>query len=175
MQASGDGVVVDRADLTPTALRRVGGSCAIGAAALTVINGFVLAPGGPTDLGAPAAQIVKGVAGLQSLNELGAFIDALGAGLLLVFVVALGRLAAPRGSLFSNAAALMATVFFSIDVLWSAAEFAFNFGTQQNTDPNASKASLCCRSQFWSRSAYRLLSNTLPSAFWLSALACSPM
>jgi hypothetical protein len=118
----------------------VAGICAIAAAALTVLNGFVLAPGGPADLSVPGAQIVKDVAGQQSLHELGAFLDAVGAGLLLLFVVALGRLAAPRGSLFYSAAALMAAVFFAIDVVWSAAEFAFNYGTQQNTDPNVSKA-----------------------------------
>jgi hypothetical protein len=132
--------MVDRPDLNPTQLARAGGICAIAAAVLTILNGFVLAPGGPPDLGLPAAQIVKDVAGMQNLHELGSFLDAVGAGLLLLFVVTLGRLAAPRGSLFSSAAALMAAVFFAIDVLWSAVEFAFNFGTQQNTDPNASKA-----------------------------------
>jgi hypothetical protein len=133
--------MVDRPDLNPTQLARAGGICAIAAAALTVLNGFVLAPGGPADLGSPAAQIVKDIAGQQSLRELGAFLDAIGAGLLLLFVVTLGRLAAPRASLLASAAAaLAAAVFFAIDVLWSAAEFAFNYGTQQNTDPNASKA-----------------------------------
>jgi hypothetical protein len=118
----------------------MGGICAIAAAVLTVLNGFVLAPGGPPDLGLPAAQLVKDIAGQQSLHEIGAFLDAVGAGLLLQFVVTLGRLAAPRVGFFASAAALAAAVFFAIDVLWSAAEFAFNYGTQQNTDPNASKA-----------------------------------
>jgi hypothetical protein len=134
--------MVDRPDLNPTQLARVGGICAIAAAVLTILNGFVLAPGGPADLGLPAAQIVSTYSGHQSLNEVGAFLDAVGAGLPLLFVVTLGRLAAPRGSLFSSAAALMAAVFFASDVLWAAAEFAFNYGTQQNTDPNASKALL---------------------------------
>lgn len=107
---------------------------------LTILNGFVLAPGGPADLGLPAAQIVKDASGQQSLHELGAFLDAVGAGLLLLFVVTLGRLPGPHVSVFSSAAALMAAVFFAIDVLWSATEFAFNYGTQRNTDPNASKA-----------------------------------
>jgi hypothetical protein len=132
--------MVNRPDLNPNQLALVGGICAIAAAALTVLNGFVLAPGGPADLGLPAVQIVKDVSGQQSLRELGAFLDAVGVGLLLLFVITLGRLAAPRASLFASAAVLAAAVFFALDVVWSAAEFAFNYGTQQNTDPNASKA-----------------------------------
>jgi hypothetical protein len=72
--------------------------------------------------------------------QLGAFLDALGVGLLLVFVLILGRLAEPEGGWFSSAAAFMTTVFFATDVAWAATEFAFADATVRNTDPNAAKA-----------------------------------
>jgi len=118
----------------------VGGICAIADAVLTILNGFVISPGGPGDPSLSAAEIVKSAAGMHERIQLGAFIDALGVGLLLVFVVILGRLAEPEGGLFSRAAAFMTAVFFATDVAWSAVEFAFADATIRNTDPNAAKA-----------------------------------
>jgi hypothetical protein len=118
----------------------VGGICAIADAVLTILNGFVISPGGPGDPNLAAAEIVKSAAGLHDRIQLGAFLDALGVGLLLVFVLILGKLAEPEGGLFSSAAAFMAAVFFATDVAWAATEFAFADATVRNTDPNAAKA-----------------------------------
>lgn len=118
----------------------VGGICAIADAVLTILNGFVISPGGPGDPSLSAAEIVKSAAGLHERIQLGAFLDALGVGLLLVFVLILGKLAEPDGGLFSRAAAFMTAVFFATDVIWAAAEFAFADATVRNTDPNAAKA-----------------------------------
>jgi hypothetical protein len=135
-----DAYMTIRTNLQPRQLTRVGGVCAVGAAALTILNGFVLAPGGPGDPGQSAAQIVKGATGLHNGTELGAFVDAFGVGLFLVFVLILGRLAEPAGGLLSRAASFMTAVFFAIDVVWAGAVFAFAEATVRNTDPNAAKA-----------------------------------
>ncbi len=127
-------------DLNPRRMARAGGICAIAAALLTVLNGFVLSPGGPGDPSQSAAAIVKSAAGMHDGTELGAFVDATGVGLLLVFVLILGRLAQPEGGLLSSVAAFMTAVFFAIDVVWAGAEFAFAEATIRNTDPNAAKA-----------------------------------
>jgi len=118
----------------------VGGICAIADAVLTILNGFVISPGGPGDPSLSAVEIVKGAAGLHERIQLGAFLDALGVGLLLVFVLVLGKLAEPEGGFLSSAAAFMTAVFFATDVAWAAAEFAFADATVRNTDPNAAKA-----------------------------------
>jgi len=118
----------------------VGGICAIADAVLTILNGFVISPGGPGDPNLAAAEIVKSAGGLHERIQLGAFIDAFGVGLLLVFVLILGKLAEPEGGLFSSVAAFMAAVFFATDVAWAATEFAFADATVRNTDPNAAKA-----------------------------------
>jgi hypothetical protein len=129
-----------RINLDIRRLARVGGICAVAAALLTILNGFVLGPGAPIDLGLPAAGIVKTVSPLHNGIELGAFLDAFGVGLFLVFVLILGRLAEPEGGVLSRAAALMTAVCFAIDVAWAAAEFASADATIGNTDPNAAKA-----------------------------------
>jgi hypothetical protein len=118
----------------------VGGICAIADAVLTILNGFVISPGGPGDPSLAAAEIVKSAAGMHERIQLGAFLDALGVGLLLVFVLILGRLAEPEGGFLSSAATFMTAVFFATDVAWAASEFAFADATVRNTDPNAAKA-----------------------------------
>ena len=118
----------------------VGGICAIADAVLTILNGFVISPGGPGDPSLAAVEIVKSAAGLHERIQLGVFLDALGVGLLLVFVLILGKIAEPDGGFFGSAAAFMTAVFFATDVAWAAAEFAFADATVRNTDPNAAKA-----------------------------------
>src|ERR1700674_1246285 len=129
-----------RVSLDPRKLVLVGGICAIAAAVFTILNGFVFAPGGPGDPSLSAAAIVKGATGQHNGIALGASVDALGVGLFVIFVLALGRLAEPEGGLFSSVAALMAAVFFALDVVWAGAQFAFVEATLRNTDPNAAKA-----------------------------------
>jgi hypothetical protein len=121
-------------------LARVGGMCAVAAALLTILNVFVLAAGGPRDPGLTAAEILTGATGLHNGIALGACVDAFGVGLFVVFVLILGRLAEPEGGMLSSVAALMAVVFFAIDVAWAATRFAFAEAVSQNVDPNSVKA-----------------------------------
>ncbi len=117
---------------------RFAGLCAITQAVLTILNAFVLSPGGPGDPNQPASELVAVV---QDGYGLGAVLDALGVGIFVIFVIIVGRLAEPRGGWLSSAMALMAVSWFAVDVVWAGAELAFAAEAKgRNGDANAAKA-----------------------------------